>query len=92
MHCAEVTIKETKMSNEPRQNAVWSWCRVHRDFVYFVLSINIFKDLSLILLAKLEVFDLLDWRSFWLCYALSVCALVVTFAGPILKRRLRRKS
>ena len=80
------------MSNEQCPSAVWNWCRMHRDFVYFVLSINIFKDLSLILLAKLEVFNLLDWRSFWLCYVLSACALAVTFVCPILKRRLRRKS
>ena len=80
------------MSNEPRPNTVWSWCRAHRDFVYLVLSINIFKDLSLILMAKMGVFNLLDWRSFWLCYVLSACALAVTLVSPILKRRLRRKS
>ena len=80
------------MINEPKPNAVWSWCRTHRDFVYFVLSINIFKDLSLILMAKMGVFNLLDWRSFWLCYVLSACALAVTLVSPILKRRLRRKS
>ena len=80
------------MINEARPNTVWSWCRMHRDFVYLVLSINIFKDLSLILMAKMGVFNLLDWRSFWLCYVLSACALAVTFVCPILKRRLRRKS
>lgn len=80
------------MSNEQRPSAVWNWCRMHRDFVYLVLSFNIFKDLSLILLAKLGVFNLLDWGLFWLCYALSVCALAVTFVCPILKRRIRRKS
>ena len=35
---------------------------------------------------------LMDALGVALCYVLSACALVVTFVGPILKKRLRRKS